>query len=117
MHEMALAENVLDVVVESALQAGATAVRTVYLTIGVARDVVVDLLDGLLGHLSRGTIAEGAEIVIVEAPVLCRCNECGAAYPVDYTDLNASWGCPTCGGIHYKAYSGMQFEIDRIEVV
>ena len=34
MHEMALAENVLDVVVESALQANATAVKTIYLTIG-----------------------------------------------------------------------------------
>lgn len=117
MHEMALAENVLDVVVESALQANATAVKTIYLTIGVARDVVANLFDGLLGHLSRGTVAEGAEIVIVEAPVLCRCDECGAVYPVDYTDLSISWGCPSCGSKHYKTCSGMQFEIDRIEVI
>ena len=116
MHEMALAENIVDMVVQAAEGAGAVRVKTVYLTIGAARDVVVDLLDGLIRHLARGTVAADAEVVILEAPVLGRCEECGATYPIDYTDLRASWDCPRCKGGRYKVVSGMQFTVDRIEV-
>ena len=48
MHEMALVRNVVDIVVEQAEKSGAEEVKTVYLTIGPGRDVVIDYLDGFI---------------------------------------------------------------------
>ena len=69
MHEMALVRNVVDIVVEQAEKSGAAEVKTVYLTIGQGRDVVVEYLDGLFQFLARGTVAEHAELVVQTTPM------------------------------------------------
>ena len=65
MHEMALVRNVVDIVVEQAEKSGAAEVKTVYLTIGQGRDVVVEYLDGLFQFLALvpGTSRSGATIL------------------------------------------------------
>ena len=117
MHEMALVRNVVDVVVKYAEDAHASEVKTVYLTIGRGRDVVEDLLDGLFKFLARGTVAENAELVVHTTPMMVRCNQCGLVFHIDVFDQK-TWVCPKCGAEKdYKLVSGMEFTINRIEVV
>ena len=116
MHELGLARSIVETVVESAEAAGATQVKRVYMSIGRARDVVPDLMDIAFKHLTKGTIAEGAELVVTSVPVMARCADCGLVYPLDIFD-DATWACPHCAGTNYAICRGRELDIDRIEVV
>ncbi len=115
MHEMSLATDVLDTVVEIARQSDAKRVRSVYMTIGSGRDVVEDLFSGLFDHLAMGTVAEGADMVFRTTPLLARCRDCGKVYPLNVFD-EKTWPCPACGKRDYELYSGMEFSIDSVVV-
>ena len=115
MHEMSLVRDVIEVVSDKALQAGATRVKTVHLTIGQGRDVVMELFDGVFGYLARGTVCEGAQLDVAQPPYMVRCRDCGMIYHIDTRD-QATWDCPRCTSRMHDVVSGMQFEIDRIEV-
>lgn len=117
MHEMALVRDVVDTVLEQATAAGATEVKTVYLTIGYGRDIVEEYMDGLFSFLARGTIAEHAELVIQRIPYTVRCNQCGFVFHINVFD-DKTWVCPKCKAERdYKLNSGMEFFINRIEVM
>jgi hydrogenase nickel incorporation protein HypA/HybF len=116
MHEMALVRSVVDVVLDHAKAAGASRVTAVYLTIGYGRDIVEDMMDGMFAYLARGTVAQGAELVIVRTPFMVRCRDCGMPFHLNAYD-SRSWVCPKCGAARrYDLVSGMEFTIDRIEV-
>lgn len=113
---MALTRSVVDMVVEEAETVGALEVRTVYLSIGVARDIVEDMFIGLFAYLSKGTVAENAELIITRPPFMVQCNKCGNIYHIDASNVK-TWDCRQCGIRDYKLHSGMEFSIDSIELV
>lgn len=116
MHEMAYVRNVVDVVNDYADREGVAEVKAVYLTIGMARDIVEDYFQGLFQYLARGTVAERAEVVIRRVPFTVRCNRCGRVFPLNVHDPK-TWTCPFCGAEQdYRLNSGMEFTVDRIEV-
>jgi hydrogenase nickel incorporation protein HypA/HybF len=115
MHEMSLATDVLDTVVEIARRSDARRVRSVYMTVGKGRDVVEDLFSGLFGYLARGTVADGAEMVFRTTPLTARCRDCGKVYPLNVFD-EKTWPCPECGARNYELHSGMEFSIDSVVV-
>lgn len=116
MHEMALVHDVLDVVLDEAEKCNASEVKAVYLTIGFARDVVEDLMDGLFKHLARGTVAANADLVIQRVPITVTCNGCGEVFHVNFYD-ESTWVCPKCHAErNYKLRTGMEYYISRIEV-
>ena len=117
MHEMAYVRNVVDIVNEHVAATGASEVKTVYLTIGMARDIVEEYFQGLFQFLARGTAAEHAEVVMRRIPFTVRCNQCGFVFPLNVHD-ERTWTCPMCKAARdYKVNSGMEFAIDRIDVV
>lgn len=116
MHEMALMRPVVDTVLDFANQANATEVKTVYLTIGFNRDVVEEYLDSMFAWLSRGTIAEHAELIVRRTPYTVKCNQCGRVFHLNVYD-ESTWVCPSCHAVRdYKLHTGMEFRIDHIEV-
>ena len=112
---LALTRNVVETVVTESEKAGATRVKTVYLVIGYARDIIDDLFEGCFEFLSRGTVAHGAELVIERIPLTVRCNGCGMVYHIDVRN-EETWPCPRCKERDYRVNSGMEFYISRIEV-
>lgn len=117
MHEMTLMRTVVDTVLDYASDVEATEVKTVYMTIGMGRDVVEAYMDSMFAWLARGTIAEHAELVVHRTPYMVRCNQCGRVFHIDVYD-DGTWQCPSCGVVRdYKLHSGMEFTINNIEVV
>ena len=90
-------------------------VTKVHIVLGEGRDIVVDYFESLFRFLARGTVAEGAEVVLHPTPYMARCNACGGEFhliPVD----RRTWTCPGCGAYKdYKLISGMEFYISKIE--
>lgn len=116
MHEMSLTRDAVKVVLESSQQAHARKVKSVQFTIGEGRDVVEPLFCKYFQYLARDTIAQDAQIVVNHTPLQLRCRECGCVYPVD-ARVESTWPCPGCGKMDYELHSGMEFTIDKIEVV
>ena len=115
MHEMALTRSVLDIAVEEAERAGAREIRSIRMTVGYARDMVEELFEKCFVYLSRNTIAEHAELVLHRTPIVVHCDACGMPY---HMDLSADQvrPCPLCGTEDYDVVSGLEFQIDEIEV-
>ena len=115
MHEMSLVHNVLDIVLGECEEKGVAAVKSVYLTIGEGRDIVVPLFEGLFQHLARGTVAADAQVVIRRVPLTVRC-ACGHVFPIDMHD-ERTWTCDACGQKQrYRIHSGMEFMVSGLEV-
>lgn len=115
MHEMSLVHDLLEVVLSESAKSGITQVKTVYLTIGEARDIVVELFEGLFRHLAKGTIASNASIIINHVPLTMRCRSCGHVFSLNVYD-ESTWVCPNCGATkNYTTNTGLEFSIDRIE--
>lgn len=114
MHEMAYVHNVLNIVNEHAEQVGAKKVQTVYLTIGMGRDIIEKYFQGLFNHLARGTAAQDAEIVIRSIPLTVKCNRCGCVFHLDVRD-ESTWRCPECKTPRdYTLNSGMEFRVESM---
>lgn len=116
MHEMALMRTVVDTVLDYASEVDAVEVKTVYLTIGLNRDVVEAYMDSMFAFLARGTIAEHAGLVVRRTPYTVACNQCDRIFHIDVYDAT-TW-VPRCKAERdYKLHSGMEFAINNIEVV
>ena len=86
MHEMSLAENVLQVIEATALRENAQKVGLVVLEIGRLAAVENEALAFCFEAVCKGSVAEGAELEIVEVPGVGWCVTC--AQSVSYTHLD-----------------------------
>lgn len=116
MHEMGLTRDVLDTVLSEAAKANARKVCSVTLSIGYVRDIAEDVFEGLFEWLARGTVAEGAELIINRVPVMVLCHNCEALYHIEVMDAE-TWPCPFCGTKDYDIKTGLEFRIDDINII
>ena len=112
MHELAVTQQVLDVVLRHAAEAKATRVNRIELTIGDMTSFVNDAVQFCFESLSQGTIAEGAELVLRRVPVRIRCRQCETEFAPDDMD----WTCPACGAYAGDVIAGREFYVDSIEI-
>lgn len=92
MHELGIAHSILRPVLENAKEQGGLRVTRVRLRIGELAQVVPDSLQFGFECLSRDTLAEGAELEIVEIPLRWICRTCAAA------QKTPAEACSHCGG-------------------
>ncbi len=95
MHEMAVAESLLQIVLEESERHGIRRVDRVRLQVGALAAVVPEALDFCFTIVSQGSVAEKASLEIETVPVVVRCPECGQRFQVD----NQFYVCPDCGPI------------------
>ena len=68
MHEAGIAERILEIVVEHAVQAEAARVTDVYLEVGEASGIDTDAVELHWPLLSQGSVAEGATLHVGSSP-------------------------------------------------
>lgn len=116
MHEMSLVGDVVEVVERYAAAERASRVVSVSLCIGEMRDVVDRLLESCFAYLTRGTIAEGAELKVKKIPLKARCGECNTVFRVRL-DPRKVPACPDCASRNLSIFTGGEFLIENIEIV
>jgi hydrogenase nickel incorporation protein HypA/HybF len=91
MHELSMAQGILNAVLETAEHNGATEVTEIVIEIGKLAMLNPEQVKFMLDVLSKDTIAENAKIVIENLEVEIECEKCGfiAKQPFDK--------CPKCG--------------------
>ena len=104
MHELTITQNILDIVLEHAQEAGATKITRINLVIGEMTGVVEECVRFYLGVISRGTAAEEAELAVRRVPITARCHECGEHFEV----REFRWACPRCDGTRSDIVGGKE---------
>jgi hydrogenase nickel incorporation protein HypA/HybF len=112
MHEMTLCEGVLQLLEEYAGTRGYTRVKTVWLEIGALSGVEVEAMRFGFDVVTHGTLAEGAELKIIELPGEAWCMQCSKAVPVKQR-FDA---CPDCGGFQLQVTGGEEMRVRELEV-
>jgi hydrogenase nickel incorporation protein HypA/HybF len=112
MHEMSLAEGVLQVIEDYARKEGYSRVKTVWLEIGRLSGVEVEAMRFCFDAVARGTLAEGAALEIVETEGAGWCLTCGKTVPLD-TRYDP---CPDCGGFQVQVTGGTAMRVKELAV-
>ncbi len=104
--------SVIDIV-EKAVRAGNfRRVRTVWLEIGQLSAVEPEAMRFCFAAAARGTLADGAQLQIIEINGLGLCFNCGETVP-----LAALYDpCPACGGYPVQATGGTEMRVKELEV-
>ncbi|WP_327152314.1 hydrogenase maturation nickel metallochaperone HypA/HybF [Nocardia sp. NBC_01329] len=108
MHELAIAQSVIDAVCD---HAAGRAVYRVTVEVGVLTAVVPDALRFAFEIAAEGTVADGAALDIRCVPGAVHCRGCGADFTV--TDLLLL--CP-CGSADVEVGAGRELRIRSMEV-
>jgi hydrogenase nickel incorporation protein HypA/HybF len=111
MHELGVANDVLDIVLSEAERHAARKVESVILRVGVLRAIEPEHLSFLFSHLARGTKAEGARLDIREEPVRVECAACGVSEA-----RRIPWECPRCKGAGILVAGGESLEIVSLDI-
>ena len=112
MTERELANHVLAAVDRAAYQNSVHHVSRVRIAVGARRHFDFELLDHTFADAARGTVADGATLLVKLLPVVRRCNRCHFDFEASARDL----GCPHCGDPHTEALTGEEVKLLDIEV-
>jgi hydrogenase nickel incorporation protein HypA/HybF len=112
MHELAVAESILEIAIRHAKSQNAQKITDLYIVMGQWSSVVDDSLQFHWDLLSDGTIAKGATLHFKRIPVEIVCLDCGHTYTPSHRDLL----CPNCDSVRIKVKTGEEFFLEAIEV-
>ena len=113
MHEVSIAQGMLDIALDYCEKNAHSAIKSITVKIGKAAGVVPDSLQFAFETLKTGTIAEKAVLIIDEIPVSGVCNSCGKHFTVEEAYVIQ---CPLCGSLSFKAETGRELNIAEMEV-
>lgn len=112
MHEMALCESILQILQEQARSQGYGGVKAVRLEVGALSCVEKEALRFNFEVVTRGSLAEGAALELIDVPGEGWCMPC--ARPVTVATLLDE--CPHCGSSQVQVTGGDELQIKELEV-
>jgi hydrogenase nickel incorporation protein HypA/HybF len=108
-------KSIHQIVLKHAHAANAKRVLSVNLEIGALCDLQDEWVQRYFGHLSNGTIAEGATLSINRVPAIFSCNRCRTSFEVDSVGEDLS--CPRCHSTAVTLVSGTAYQVKDMEVL
>jgi hydrogenase nickel incorporation protein HypA/HybF len=113
VHELSIAESLIESVEEEAGRRGAARVVAIYLKVGALSGVVKDALLFSFDVAAHGTIAEDARLVVEEVPTTIYCAVCRTERELTaILDLC----CPFCGTPSPDVRRGRELEFVAMEI-
>ena len=112
MHELSLAEAINKTIVELCQRSRWIRVRHVVLKIGHMRQIDPEVLSFAFNIVANGTVTDGAELSILELPIVFKCHTCGK----ETSGEGATFMCLNCGSTDVELLSGMELTIESMEV-
>ncbi len=112
MHEMSLAEGVLQVIEDAARAQEFSRVTAVWLEIGQLSGVEVEAMKFCFDAVVRDSLAEGARLEIIATPGSGWCMQCSKSVPM--TEVFGE--CPDCGSHQMQVTGGTEMRVKELEV-
>lgn len=112
MHEMSIAQSLIDIIRQEMTKHDVTVLKSVRLNIGQLTAIVPDSLSFCFDVITSGTDLEGAKLIMDVIPLRGKCNACGETFPIqDYV-----FECPHCNSTAIQTISGQDLSIAEMEV-
>jgi len=112
MHEMSLCESILGILQNHAQSQGFKRVKALWLEIGAFAGVEVAALKFSFEVISKDTLADQAQLHIINVPATAWCMQCSKE-----VELQRRFdACPHCGGYQLQITGGDQMLVKELEV-
>jgi hydrogenase nickel incorporation protein HypA/HybF len=109
---MSLAEGVLQLIEDSSRTQNFSRVKTVWLEIGQLAGVEVEAMKFCFEAVVNDSIAQGAELVIIELPGQAWCLHCA-----EVVNVKALFdACPKCGSHQVQVTGGNEMRVKELDV-
>ena len=112
MHEMAIAEGILNIALDYASQNDAKKIEEIGLLVGEMSGVEPEALEFSFRMLAKKTIADNAALKLKQVPLIGKCNQCGKEFHIEHYDF---W-CPECKDGVLAILSGREMQVEYLEV-
>jgi hydrogenase nickel incorporation protein HypA/HybF len=112
MHELAIAQNIVDIIKRNVSENELSNVDSIKLKIGEMAGVVTDSLEFGFQAITSGTELELAKLTIEKIPFVFKCNACGKESTNEY----GITVCPECNGTDTNIISGLEMQIVEVEL-
>ncbi len=113
MHEASIAQSILEIAINECLKAEGSRIDRIRVEIGIMNSVNAESLLFAFNAAKINTIAEDAELDIIEKPVGGYCKGCKKRFiSKELFILN----CPICGGQDFVIDQGRELNIIELEV-
>jgi hydrogenase nickel incorporation protein HypA/HybF len=113
MHELSIANSIVEIVAELARQHGGGRVMGVTLRLGRLSCVHEDALRLSFDLVTEGTPLAGASLAVIEVPVRIWCAVCKAVIELPGIQRFA---CPACGHLSGDIRAGRELDIESIQI-
>ena len=113
MHELSIAQSLLDIVVRQCRSGGYGRIDSVNIKVGRASGVMPEALVFAFDAIKQDSLAGEATLQIEEIPVSGQCNDCSNVFAVEEEYI---LNCPVCGSNSFQITSGRELDIIDMEV-
>ena len=112
MHEMSIAQSVIDIIKEEMQKNNVTILKSARLHIGQMSAIVPDSLAFCFEVITTGTELEGAKLIMDIIPLKGYCRSCDSEFEIkDY-----AFFCPSCESTEIETIGGQDLSIVEMEV-
>jgi hydrogenase nickel incorporation protein HypA/HybF len=112
MHELGIAQNILEIVQQSVPGNQAKWIREIRIKVGQLSGIVPDSLDFCFTAIVHGTDMQQAKLAIEQVPTLSRCKDCSHRFEIQ----DWIFSCPACRSANLELISGKELEILDIQL-
>ena len=113
MHELGIAENILDIVRRTVTDDRTSDVTNIRLRVGPFAGIVPDSLKFCFNAIATDSGMSNASLRIEQTTLVALCRDCGEH---EFELKNFIFLCPACGGGNLEIVSGKELEIIEIEI-
>jgi hydrogenase nickel incorporation protein HypA/HybF len=112
MHELYATQAILEKALEKAAEAKARRITGLHIVVGEISTYVDDSVQFYWDEISKGTLAEGAQLHFRRVSAQFQCMACFTTYlPAEGEIL-----CPSCGSTGAKILAGEEFYMEALDV-
>ena len=112
MHELSLAQSIVELVEEQHARERFARVRTVVVSVGRLSSVDPRALEFGFDVVARGTVAEGATLAIERPPGRVFCTDCSQTVEIE-SQVDP---CPICASHRWVVVGGQELRVIELEV-
>lgn len=112
MHEMSLAESVVQIAEDTARQNGGSRISSVFLEVGRLAGVEIEALRFCFEAASRESLAAGATLVIEQPDGQAWCMPCSETVTLS----SLAEPCPRCGSHQLQVTGGNELKVREVEI-
>lgn len=112
MHELSLAQSIVDIVHQYVPDEQGKSVKCVRLKVGELSGVVADSLDFCFTAITSETPLSGATLQIERVPFTLQCKNCKSPFASEYGIVL----CPKCGSEDTQVVAGTEMHVVEIEL-